>query len=298
MPRLIRRLTRTDPPAPSYQDRYLTKADGTFRLVGVPGRAIVGAVVHNKAYMQGAGSEAIAGMDKAGHFQTYNNPIFPGKLWPTVMKEINPAADANVVHVDLQVAKGDSVRLTAVDPEGKPIAGLKTKGRSGRSSYDRDSTTKPETEVTNLMPDEQRIILLLHEGRKLGKVVTVKRGDDAAGPVSVKLAPLATISGRVLDADGNPIGGATIRPDVLPSGNFGMHLSEVVSDPDGRFRLPDVPTGCDYGLAVETIASPKERMFAYHSRAAVKPRRDNRRSARSASRETESRARSAGDWLL
>jgi hypothetical protein len=31
------------------------------------------------------------------------------------------------------------------------------------------------------------------------------------------------------------------------------------------------PTGCDYGLAVETNGSIKGRMFAYHRKAAVKP---------------------------
>ena len=40
------------------------------------------------------------------------------------------------------------------------------------------------------MPDEERIVLLRHEGRKLGKVVRVKKGDDANGPVVVKLAAL------------------------------------------------------------------------------------------------------------
>ena len=75
----------------------------------------------------------------------------------------------------------------------------------------------------------------------------------------------------MVDADGNPVAGARVRPDVLPSGDFGLHIAEVVTDPDGRFRVPDAPTGCDYGLAVETNAQIKGRRFAYYSRAAVKP---------------------------
>ena len=174
-----------------FQDRFTTKSDGSFKFVGLPGRAIVGAIVHDKQYLQGAGSEAIKGMSKAGHFETYRNPVNPGKLWPTVMKEIDPPADADTVHVDLEVTTGPSVRLTVVDPDGKPIAGLKTHGRFGRSSYDRDDMAKPESEATNLMPAEERIVLLRQEARKLGKVVTVKAGDDANGPVIVKLASFA-----------------------------------------------------------------------------------------------------------
>ena len=255
----------------SFQQRYTTKSDGTFKLVGLPGRAIVGAMVHGKPNLEGAGAEAIKGMNKSGHFETYRNPVPPGKLFPTIMREIDPPADAHVVHVDLEVTTGPSVRFTVVDPAGNPVAGLKTNGRSGRSSYDRDEMAKPESEAANLMPAEERILLLRHEGRKLGKVMTVKKGDDATGPVVIRLAPLATITGRVVDADGSPIPGATIRPDVLPGGDFALNLPQVVTDSDGRFRVPAVPTGCDYGLAAETNASIMGRRFAFHSKAAVKP---------------------------
>ena len=37
------------------------------------------------------------------------------------MKEINPPADAKIVHVDLQVRSGASVRFRIVDAEGKPV---------------------------------------------------------------------------------------------------------------------------------------------------------------------------------
>jgi hypothetical protein len=254
-----------------FQDRYLTKADGTFRLVGLPGRAIVGAIVYKGDYMRGAGSEAIEGVNAAGHFETYNNPILPGRLFPTVMKEINPSASTVGLRVELEVVIGPSVRVSVVDPEGKPIADLKTRGRSGRSSYDKVDMTTADAEVANLMPDEARIVVIRHEGRKLGKVATVKKGDDASGPVVVKLAPVAAIRGRVVDAEGYPVAGARIRPDVLPHGDFGTSFSEVVTETDGRFLIPDIPTGCDYGIAVESSDAVSGRRFAYHSRAAVKP---------------------------
>jgi hypothetical protein len=192
-------------------------------------------------------------------------------MFPTVMKEINATPNAEVTRVDLEVTAGPSVRLKVVDPDGNPIAGLKTIGRSGRSSYDRDEMTSPESEATNLMVDEARIVLLRHEGRKLAKVATVRKGDDAGGPVLIKLAPLAAITGRVLDADGNPVAGAHVRPDVLPGGDYSSSLGQVVTGSDGRFRVVDVPTGCDYSLAVETNAALKDRQFTFHRRAAVKP---------------------------
>ena len=254
-----------------FQHRYLTKADGSFRLVGLPGRAIVGAVVDKGEYIQGAGSEAIEGMSAAGHFETFNNPIIPGRLFPTVMKEINPPADAGSVHVDLEVVNGPSVRVRVVDPEGKPIADLETRGRFGRSSFDKVDMTAADAEVANLMRDEQRIFVVRHHERRLGKVATVKQGDDASGPVVIRLAHLATIRGRVVDAEGSPVGAAIIRPDVLPHGDFGLSLANVVTGADGRFAIEDIPTGCDYGIAVETKEPIKGRRYAHHPRAAVTP---------------------------
>src|SRR5262249_55423947 len=150
--------------------------------------------------------------------------------------------------VDFQVTTGPSIHLKVVDAAGQPLTGVRTQGRTGRSSYEREETTTAETEATNLMPGEERIVLLRHEARKLGKVVRVRAGDDANGPVVVTLEPLAALAGRVADADGNPVAGATVRPDVLPSGDFGLSLPQVATGEDGRFRVPDIPVGCSYAV--------------------------------------------------
>ena len=47
-----------------HQDRYKTKSDGTYRLVGLPGHAIVGVAPSDRVpYRFGYGAEAIKGMD-------------------------------------------------------------------------------------------------------------------------------------------------------------------------------------------------------------------------------------------
>jgi beta-lactamase regulating signal transducer with metallopeptidase domain len=254
-----------------YQDRYLSKADGSFRLVGLPGRALVGTQIVDKEYMTGAGSESIKGMDQHGHFKTYFNPVPPGRHWPTVMKESEPPADARSVRVDLQARSGGTVRFRIVDGEGKPVGGVKPLGRTSRGAYERDSLTSAERAVTNLQPDEERTVAFFDEGRKTGKVIRVRTGDDKNGPVVVTLEPMASISGRVLDADGTPVVGARIRPDLLPGGSFSPRLPDVVTDQDGRFLVPEVPTGCDYALAVETLGEIKNRQFAYKEKVSVQP---------------------------
>jgi beta-lactamase regulating signal transducer with metallopeptidase domain len=261
--------------ATGYQDRYKSKADGSFRLVGLPGRAIVGAMVYREnreeLYMQGAGSDKIAGMNRDSHFETFRNPINPGRLWPTVMKEIDPPADAQIVHVDLQATKGDSVKVRIVAPDGGAVSKVETLGRQSRGSYDAKPVESSDAEVTHLYPGEERTVMFRLKDQKLGKVVRVKKGDDAKGPVVVTLEPLATLTGLVVDPEGVGVSGARVRPDLLPSGNFCARLAEVLTDETGKFIVPDVPIGCDYALAVESPGSIKSRRFAFLKKAVVKP---------------------------
>ncbi len=260
------------PAASSVQDRYQTKSDGTYRMVGLPGRAIIGVVVYSeKPYLQGAGSELIQGMDKHGKFPTYRNPVGPSKLFPASMKEINPPEGTQVAHLDLELFSGAKVRVRVVDPQGRPVTGVQAAGRSGRDGHDREPQKAAEFDVVTLAPLEDRMVLVRHEEQKLGKVIHVHEGDDKKGPVVVAVEPLAALTGRILDPDGNSVSGAWIRTDPLPGGDFSLSLSRVASDKEGKFVVPDVPIGCKYTLVVESGIAPKGRRVAFIENASVRP---------------------------
>jgi protocatechuate 3,4-dioxygenase beta subunit len=253
-----------------YQRRYMSKADGTFRLVGLPGRAIVGAVVYTgKPYRAGVGADAIKGMDEHGHFATYSNPVIASRYFPTSMKEINPAEGTETVHLDLTLDPGAKVHLRVVDPHGKPVAGVKTGGNRRRGWYGPDPEPQAEFDVATLGPGEDRLVWLVHEGRKLGRVIHVKEGDDRNSPVVVALEPSATITGRIVGDNGDPLAGATIRPILKPGGSFALTLPEVASGEDGRFTLLNVPTGCEYSLVADG-RFPSQGRFAVKD-AATRP---------------------------
>jgi len=254
-----------------HQQRYKSKADGTYRLVGLPGRAIVGAGVWTgKPYRRGAGAESIKGMNERGHFATWSNPVMASRHFPDSMKEINPPEGTETVHLDLTLDPGAKVHLRVVDPQGKPVTGVKSGGRRNRGRYDNEAEAQAEIDVVTLGPGEDRMVWLVHEGRKLGRIIHVKDGDDKNGPVVVTLDPSATITGRIVDPDGNPVSGATIRPSLKPGGDFSLSLPQVASGSDGRFTVPSVPTGCDYSLVAESGAKITQRRVAFKD-AAVRP---------------------------
>jgi beta-lactamase regulating signal transducer with metallopeptidase domain/protocatechuate 3,4-dioxygenase beta subunit len=259
-------------PQSSHQDRYQTKSDGTYRLVGLPGRAIVGVLSHSKTpYLMGDGAAAIKGMNQHGYFATWGNPVPPSKIWPTSMKEINPSAATKVVRVDFELESGERVRMRAVDPQGKPVTGLTMAGRLQRGQREFDLKPEADFDVVALAPGENRMVLIQNDARKLGKVVHVKPGDDTNGPMTVTLEPLASIIGRVADADGNPCSGARIQTSPEPRGNFSLHLNQVVSGRDGRFVVPSVPIGCEYSLVAEIGLAADNRRGAFFQGANPRP---------------------------
>jgi hypothetical protein len=54
----------------------------------------------------------------------------------------------------------------------------------------------------------------------------------------------------VVDPDGKPVAVASIRPDLLPDGDYSESLRGAVTDDEGRFRVENVPVGCEYSLLV------------------------------------------------
>jgi beta-lactamase regulating signal transducer with metallopeptidase domain len=253
------------------QMRYQTRADGSYKLVGMPGRAVVGVDNGGKpAYRSGAGFEAFKPEDlnEYGYLKTWNNPIWAGKMWPLAMKEINPAEGTEEVSLDLQLDPGLSVRLRVVDAEGKPVSEAVAVG----SGYGKPTQKAPggELDLLNFSAGEKRNVIVRHEGRKLARVVRVGPGDDANGPVVVTLAAPARVRGRTVDADGRPLPRTKIRPDLKPGGDFGLNLGQVVADADGRFEVNDVPTGCDYTMFAEAGTMLKDFRQAWVE-AKVKP---------------------------
>ena len=232
------------------QMRYVTKPDGTYRLVGLPGRAIIGAESVLQNYRRGVGYDAIDAPkhEKTDHFDTYRNPINPGPKWPSVMREINPTADAETVSLDLQLDPGQSLRIRVVGPDGEPVRGVSVTGLSSDGYL--KASQEPILIAANFGPAETRIVLLHHEEQKIGRVVTIGREQLKAGELTVELQPCATLIGRILNSDGLPITGMAIRPDVLPSGDFSKQLPNVATDSEGRFHVTLLP-GCKYSFGGE-----------------------------------------------
>ena len=71
----------------------MTRPDGSFELVGLPGRGLVAARATKDYYLLGRGAEKIAGIDERGWFRTEPHLCQPEQTH--AIAEINPAEGLN-----------------------------------------------------------------------------------------------------------------------------------------------------------------------------------------------------------
>ena len=96
--------------------------------------------------------------------------------------------------------------MDVVDPDGRPVGGTKVKGVTDLFSdgieYDQPS---PTIEIHALDPSKPRRVIVTHAGRHL--IGTAYLNGTEASPVTLRLQPWGTITGRIIDADGEPAPG-------------------------------------------------------------------------------------------
>lgn len=239
----------------SYQPRTFADADGRFEIAALPGRGLIAAHAGSENYLRGVGTETIPGANPRVSLNTRPSSFFPYNFH--VLAQINPEPGTEVVTCDLQCDPGRTRSVTIVDPEGKPLAGARVKGRRPVQSSRQLAVEPARFEVYSLDPRQPRRLYAFHEERGLAGSIIAAADED--GPLVLRLEPQAILTGRVVDEKGEPIGRLTLIDFLQPKFDpaRGELNGEPEVGPDGRFRIVVVP-----GLTYEaTAVSEKNRML-------------------------------------
>jgi hypothetical protein len=231
------------------------EADGTFRLVGLPGTGMIAFRARGDGYPIGAGADRLSVKAERDHYPT--RPYLCMATGYHAFVEVNPARDAGSVDCKVVLDPGRTATGTVLGPDGKPLAGARVSGVKSYSYtyWEYDPLPSGEFTAVGLHPGRPRQLLFLHEGKNLAGSLVV-RGDEK-GPLSVKLQPAGTITGRLVDEAGRPRVGATLR--FLRGGRSAEDGTGVGSHPqhefrtgnDGAFRIEGLFPGLKYHLYVE-----------------------------------------------
>jgi hypothetical protein len=233
-----------------------TGDDGTFRLLVLPGRGLIGAGALAGGYCLGIGADRVqAGLDASGHFRTYPSCVSPRDYHTLV--EVDPAREAESVTCDIVLRPGRALTGTVVDPDGKPLPGARVSGLYSSGTWDQEPLKTAAFTLTGLEPDRARLVQFAHADRRLAGFLVVRPGDH--GPLAIKLRPAGTLTGRLVTRAGRPLadleigavcGDPPARPggtkEDPPDGSF----PGVRSDQNGKFRIKGLAPGLKYRLCV------------------------------------------------
>jgi RNA polymerase sigma factor (sigma-70 family) len=246
-----------------------TDKEGRFRLLTIPGKALVMAQIHEGEKFHGKhlvpyrravpdpDHKDLFNYDKNYDTWTIRTAAGGESLSVENAVKVIDIKEDEETKVELFVDRGVTARLTVHDADGKPLAGAWVAGLtdSWPITY---ALPEPTAAVYALDPEKPRTLVVFHTEMKLGGTVTV-RGDEKE-PVIVKLGPVGEVTGRLMEADGNPLAGATVSfnspsPIARELYRFANPTGQrVLTDKDGRFTLTNVVPGVS-----GTIPLPRPR---------------------------------------
>ncbi len=232
---------------------YRTTPDGTFRLVGLPGRGLLGARANEDAYRMGVGAERIKEKKMTIGLETI--AVVPDSIFVNdfhVLSEINPPEGTQEATFELALDRGETVKGRVLDPQGQPLKGAQIRGLTDWWDSWSKSSPSAEFEVTGLAPGDLRQLAFIHEGRRLAGSVSLR--GKVQGPIEVKLVPWGSLTGRLVDSAGQPraaveLGWPSNQKLRLEEGP-GSLPGHVKTDADGRFRAEGLAPGLKYELQI------------------------------------------------
>jgi RNA polymerase sigma factor (sigma-70 family) len=212
-----------------------TEEDGCYRIPALPGRGLI-TVRAADHYIMGVGVERIKGGRVEG------SPDFlstvPYHVIPTnyhALTEILPKSSDESITCDVQLISGRSLKGKVLDPDGKPLNGVRVAGLKDMGYW---SNSDAEFTVESLQPNKPRLLQFEHDGRKLSGSLSLSGNEK--GPLSIRLQPWGTLTGRLITTQGEPLDGARISCGAL----------SVQTGKDGRFRIEGLAAGLKYDLFI------------------------------------------------
>lgn len=190
---------------------------------------------------------------------------FTRKLWSMAVshkdfaeaskRDLDPPAQGDVLTVDFTLGQGFAVAGEVSDQAGKPVPGALV-NYSGNTSYVHYRDTRTDElgrfRLNRIAEARENAICVLAKGFAPADQLATPGKGDGIPFLTFTLAPGHGATGRVVNADGQPIAGAVLHPQRTLPGLCGSCYfgARVTTNAEGRFRLDSLPAD---GVTVDVL---------------------------------------------
>jgi hypothetical protein len=232
----------------------LESTAGRFRVTIPSGPGLIAFRASDEKYPVAVGAEKFKDKTDRGFIQTVPHLCHPVNF--TALAGVEPKPGDQAADLKIELEGGKKISGTVVDPDGKPLTGVLARGLKSAPQvfgvWEDQPLAKSTFEAVAVDPKRPRSVVFFHRDKKLAG--SVRLTGEEKGPVEVKLEPWATITGRLVDADGKPM--ANIRlgffmgvDDPDPTSVGDLPDREIRTDAAGRFTVSGFAPGLRYNLA-------------------------------------------------
>jgi RNA polymerase sigma factor (sigma-70 family) len=224
-----------------------TDADGVFRAVTIPGPVLLmgGPLGDKSEYKKRIPDPDYPRyFEKAGEVYRYSGSG-SGIVWGNYCKVLQIKPDAAVVKHDI-VLERRKVRgvMKIQDAEGRPLSDVISWGDAHWIAGDSCTVYAEET-------DPPRFLIFYEAKQKLAATLSIMPGEKL--PPVVKLKPMGSIKGRLLDADGKLLTGIVVDPNYRDKtarriDGIIHEARPIESDANGAFTLDSLIPGLPFEL--------------------------------------------------
>jgi RNA polymerase sigma factor (sigma-70 family) len=252
------RFVKDYPTVQGHDGDFGLEADGTFRLVTIPGPVLLtglsSRVTGEEIRYPAAAPDPQYPQYfiRQPHYTAYY--VSGGGFTPMhanycKVLQIEPGTEA--VRHDIVLEAGKPFRVKVLDAEGKPL--LHTYVAGLHPDFENiNPQPSDECSVYYLSPERPRPLLFFHYRKKLAAAVNLKGTEEQ--PFVVRLAPAGSLQGRLVNGAGEPL--AQVVVDVRWEHDGARRLYDllwttekaIVTDAAGRFTVPDLISSVKFNL--------------------------------------------------
>jgi RNA polymerase sigma factor (sigma-70 family) len=228
--------------------------EGRFRVPALPGPGLMAA--HDPAFHY-LSDQSLSAAEAGNVLAPFPFSSYQGNIHG--LARINPARGEPVT-CNLVLDPGTKLAGKVVGPDKQLLTGVEAFGVRYGWTWNPEPLAGAEFTLEALRQGKKRGLIFIHAHRHLARLHMLQ--GDEKGPVTVQLQPAGSVSGRLLDDDGQP------RPDVALQIYFQRQDEDVLAShrpalvktgADGRFRLENLVPGLVYQIIEIGKSSGQER---------------------------------------
>jgi hypothetical protein len=177
--------------------------------------------------------------------ETFGGPISQIDYEAIVL--VNPAPDSEPLQLSATVVRGTPRRVSLFDPDGKPVVGVRPHGIVSNYYSSAQPLRTASFSLTRLHPDRVRRITFFEDARKL--IAFLPASGDGDSPYRVQMQPWGTVTGRIVDDNGNPVKATLSVPNWSSGGNIDPAIgvfSPTATNAQGHYRIDKLVPGLRY----------------------------------------------------